>query len=87
MTSEKVKGHTPGRELLADTIRSLTSVQRRAINGSIFITGDWVLTTEFEDHLDIIEDLSEALADCTSGILTPLGCQVRAAISRATGAA
>lgn len=55
----------------------LSEVMVAAIKGAIFLAGSWGLTDEFEDHPDITEDLSEDIADPTSGILTPLGLEVR----------
>ena len=62
--------------------RGLTPIQRKAIKGAIFLAGSWVLTTEYEDHPDIMDDLSEDVADCVSGILTPFGLQVRALLEK-----
>jgi len=59
----------------------LTDVQRAAIKGAIHVSGDWVLTTEYEDDLEIIEDLPESIADPVSGILTSLGNLIRAALA------
>lgn len=64
-------------------IASLTEVQRAAIKGAVNITGNWVLTTKYEDHPDITEDLPEDIADCVSGILTPFGEAIRATLSSA----
>lgn len=62
---------------VAAIARGLTTVQRKAISIAIFLVGDWVLTTDYEDHPDIMDDLSEDIADPVSGILTPLGLAVR----------
>jgi hypothetical protein len=73
-------------ERLVEAMRlfaDLTEVQKKAIAGAVFIGGEWVLTTKYEDHPEVAEDLSEAIADCVSGILTPLGAMIRAAITAA----
>jgi hypothetical protein len=72
-------------EDVAAVAASLTEVQRRAISIAIFLVGDWVLTTDYEDHPDIQDDLSEDIADPVSGILTPLGCQIRAHLTDQEG--
>jgi len=64
----------------------LSDVQRAALRGAMFIGGEWVLTTDYEDDPDIIEGLSEKLADPVSGILTPLGVRAREALARQHGA-
>jgi len=58
----------------------LTSIQRAAIAGSVFIAGEWGLTTRYENHPDIMEGLCESIADCVSGILTPKGVAILAAL-------
>ncbi len=58
-------------------IARMTKVQRAAVAGSIFLAGRCCLTTEYEDHPDIVDDLPETIADPVSGVLTPLGCTVR----------
>jgi len=63
-----------------EIICGLTEVQRAAIKESIFIAGDWVLTTHYENHPDIMEGLSEDIADPVSGILTTFGKAVRVAL-------
>jgi hypothetical protein len=64
-------------QALAEIAKGLTEVQRLAIRGAIFGAKSWVLTTEYEDHPDIIEDLSEDIAEPICGELTSLGQRVR----------
>lgn len=73
-------GEQGGRERALEAL--LTDVQRKAITGSVYVGGEWVLTTQYENHPEIQEDLSEEIADCVSGILTPLGCEIRAALAK-----
>lgn len=65
---------------LKEAIAELTDVQRKAIVGAIFVAGDWTLTTQYEDHPDIVEHLSESIADPVSGIFTAFGTHVRDAL-------
>lgn len=59
----------------------LTDVQLAAIKGAIFLADNWVLTDQHEDHPEILEGLSEKLADPVSGVLTPLGSELRAMLA------
>lgn len=68
-------------ERIAD---GLSEAQQRAIMGCIFLAGSWGLTTEYEDHPDIVDGLSEDIADPVSGELTPLGLAVRAILLKGT---
>lgn len=70
--------------LPGEVVEDLTDIQKAAIRSSIFLGGQWVLTTQYEDHPEIQEGLSEDLADCVSGILTTLGEAVRARLLYAT---
>ena len=58
-------------EHIAAIAGKLTKAQKQDIKDAVFITGDYVLIGEDD------EDLSEDIADCVSGILTPLGLAVR----------
>ncbi len=67
-------------DMLREAIEKLTNTQRKAIKTSIFVAGGWALTTDYEDHPDIMEGLPEGIADPVSGILTPFGNRVRQAL-------
>lgn len=68
-------------------LKKLTSIQCEALAASIFLAGSWGLSDLHEDHPDIVDDLPESVADCVSGILTPLGCRMREiALARAATA-
>ncbi|TCP91856.1 hypothetical protein C8J42_103548 [Sphingomonas sp. PP-CE-1A-559] len=65
---------------LREALEALTEVQRKAIITAIFVAGDWMLTTQYEDHPDIVEGLSEGIADPVSGIFTAFGMRIRDAL-------
>ena len=74
-----------GSDDLDKLARVLTDIQREAVRRSVFIAGSWGLSDWNEYHPDVADHLSDDIACCISGDLTPLGLVLKAYIERNEG--